>query len=121
MANKKYIGKVINMPPTVSKEFAHVRTIVAARIGFEPSASETIAYLITQFKNQCAQASLSFKVSPTLSSSPSSESPLSEFTTEQWSYSDNQLPLPLTVSEEVSKSDVSLGSSSTSIGTKLAK
>lgn len=44
--DKKYAGKAVVLPKDVHAELEVVRQELAARLGFTPSLSETIAYLV---------------------------------------------------------------------------
>ena len=48
--NKKYLGKAVNLPTEVHKDLESVRKELEKQLGFVPSLSETIAFLIHSYR-----------------------------------------------------------------------
>lgn len=52
----KYIGKAVNLPKEAHEQLEGVRAELHASLGFEPSLTETIQYLIKQHNDRKADA-----------------------------------------------------------------
>ena len=50
--NAKYIGKTIALPKTVADDLLHVQALLTSSLGFTPSLSETVAYLVKDYREQ---------------------------------------------------------------------
>lgn len=51
MANPKYIKKVVPISPAQWENFDRVRGVITKELGFQPSMSETIAYVLHYYES----------------------------------------------------------------------
>lgn len=53
--DKKYIGKQLPLPKETHESLSKIREELTATLGFEPSLSETVAFLCKKYNDSKAQ------------------------------------------------------------------
>lgn len=55
--DKKYLGKVVNLPKATYESITEVQAMLTEKLGFTPSLSESIQYLATFYKKATKEGS----------------------------------------------------------------